>query len=95
MLKAPEPPNNLNSVKHTQTHHQGWPEKLRVCKTLYQIFDLRALAQGQQSCRSARTFRTCFLDACACSGLKGSQHTQRVAFPGEIALIEIFCLIAW
>ena len=32
---------------------------------------------------------------CACSGLKGSHHTRRVAFPGEIALIEIFCLIAW
>ena len=30
---------------------------------------------------------------CTCSGLKGSYHTRRVAFPGEIALIEIFCRI--
>ena len=42
---------------------QAPSEKLRVCKTLYQIFDLGALAQGQQLCRSARTFRTCLLDA--------------------------------
>ena len=43
-----------------------WPElpsKLRVRDRQYEIFNLAALSQSQKSCRSARTFRTCLLDA--------------------------------
>ena len=74
-----------------------WPSKLSAAfstSVRRAISDLRfggarTYRPGQESCRSARTFRICLLNARA---LKWPvHHTWHSVFPGEIALIDIFC----